>query len=94
MESVRPLNVIDEEPAESTPGDAAASSVSMPVRKASGPRTSAGKARSKHNALKRGIFAKFILVRGESGLEFDALLSGIRNDLRPQGTLEEVFVEK
>ncbi len=63
-------------------------------RKASGPRTPEGKQRSKHNALKHGIFSKIILLSGESRLEFNSVLNGLRNDLRPKGALEEVLVDK
>ncbi len=34
------------------------------------------------------------MLRGESQDEFDALLSGLRNDLQPVGMLEELYVEK
>ena len=64
------------------------------VRKASGPRTPEGKQRSKHNALKHGIFSKIVLLKGESGSEFNSMLNGLQNDLRPEGTLEEILVEK
>lgn len=58
-----------------------------------GPRTRQGKEKSKHNALKHGIFSKAVVLKGESQREFDALLTGLRNDLTPEGTLEEVLVE-
>jgi len=67
---------------------------SLPVRRASGPRTPEGKQRSRHNALKYGIFAKNILLKDESQSEFDSLLNGLLNDFRPEGTLEELLVEK
>jgi hypothetical protein len=70
---------------------ATASSV---TRRATGPRTLQGKERSKHNALKHGIFSKVVVLKGESQAEFDALLDGLRNDLQPEGSLEEVLVEK
>ncbi len=63
-------------------------------RKASGPRTPEGKQRSKHNALKHGIFSKIILLKDESRSEFNSLLSRLRNDRRPEGALEELLVEK
>jgi hypothetical protein len=92
--SLRPSNIIDERPAEGTVEDATVPSVSLTTLKATGPRTAAGKERSKHNALKHGIFAKLVLVDGEQRSALVALLTGIRNDLRPEGTLEEVLVEK
>jgi hypothetical protein len=64
------------------------------ARTATGPRTPRGKDRSKRNALKHGIFSKMVLLRGESQSDFDSLLSGLRDDLRPEGTLEEILVDK
>jgi len=63
------------------------------ARGATGPRTAAGKRRSRYNALKTGIFAKAVLVKGELPTEFASLLEGLRRDLQPQGTLEAVLVE-
>src|SRR5713226_203583 len=63
-------------------------------RKAGGPRTPQGKQRSKHNALKHGIFSKIVLLSGESGVEFNSLLNGLRNDRRPEGAVEEILVDK
>jgi len=64
------------------------------TRRATGPRTRQGKQRSKHNALKHGIFSKIVLLEGDSRTEFNSLLNGLRNDLRPEGALEEILVEK
>ena len=61
--------------------------------RATGPRTPAGKRRSRYNALKSGIFAKAALLEGESPTEFASLLEGLREDLQPEGTLETVLVE-
>ena len=35
------------------------------VRKATGPRTQQGKDRSKHNAVKHGIFSKVVVLKGD-----------------------------
>jgi hypothetical protein len=67
---------------------------SLPVRRASGPRTPEGKQRSRHNALKYGIFAKNVLLKDESQSELDSLFNGLLNDLQPEGALEELLVEK
>jgi len=61
---------------------------------ATGPRTTQGKERSKRNALKHGIFSQVALLKGESHAEFDALLQGLRENLQPEGGLEELLVEK
>ena len=64
------------------------------IRRTAGPRTRQGKERSKHNALKHGVFSKQVVLPDESDAEFHALLDGLRNDFQPEGTLEDVLVEK
>jgi len=63
-----------------------------------GPRTVAGKSRSRRNALKHGILSSVLIIRKgvftEDGAAFEALLSDLVNDLAPLGTLEEMLVEK
>jgi hypothetical protein len=63
-------------------------------RKSSGPRTQQGKEKSKHNALKHGIFSKVVLLEWEPRAEFDSLRNGLRDDLEPEGTLEDLLVDK
>jgi hypothetical protein len=70
----------------------AKTSASPPTRKATGPRTTAGKRRSRLNALKSGIFANVLLLDGESLAEFESLLTGLRKDFQPQGVFESVLV--
>jgi hypothetical protein len=81
-----------------TPGLAAAvndrASSFPPARRATGPRTPRGKEGGKHNALKHGIFSKMVLLKGEPQSDFDSLLTGLRDDLRPDGMLEKILVEK
>ena len=68
------------------------------VRKRGGPRTEAGRRRSKWNALSHGILSKEIVI--SSGLlsedkeEFTSLLKALIRDLQPEGTLEQILVEK
>jgi len=57
-----------------------------------GPRTEEGKARSSQNSLKHGVFAKTIVLPGESQEEFDALLAGLRKDHKPEGETESNLV--
>jgi hypothetical protein len=64
------------------------------IRSATGPRTSQGKERSKRNALKHGVFSKQVVLPGESGTEFRALLGGLRDYFQPEGTPEDMLVEK
>src|SRR5215470_9943561 len=61
---------------------------------ATGPRTTHGKERSKRNALKHGVFSQVALLKGESRSEYNALLNGLRENLQPEGHLEELLVEK
>ena len=70
------------------------SAPSTVARKGTGPRTRLGKERSKHNALRHGIFSKAVVLKSESRVEFDNLLSGLCKDFRPIGRLEETLVEK
>ncbi|HXX19632.1 MAG TPA: hypothetical protein VEJ46_09535 [Candidatus Acidoferrum sp.] len=67
---------------------------SLALRRATGPRTLRGKERSKHNALKHGIFSQALLLKSESRSEFDSVLSRLYANLAPVGALEELLVEK
>lgn len=59
-----------------------------------GPHTLQGKARSKHNALKHGVFSSVLLLKGESKDAFDSVLNGLHDHFQPVGVLEDVLVEK
>jgi hypothetical protein len=62
---------------------------------ATGPRTVAGKRRSRRNSTKHGIFAEqSFLLQGESAAEFQALRQGLRDHYNPVGAMEEMYVEK
>lgn len=78
---------------EESPPDAV-SNVTAIVRNSSGPRTTLGKERSKHNALRHGVFSNVVLLKDEPKAEFDMLLNGLREDYHPEGAIEEVLVEK
>ena len=70
-------------------------STSAPLaRRSTGPRTQRGKEKSKHNALKYGIFSKVVVLPNESRAEVDVLLLELRNYLQPEGALEEILVDK
>jgi hypothetical protein len=64
------------------------------IRKSGGPKTQQGMEKSKHNALKHGIFSNAILLTSEWRDKYDSLLSGLCEHFGPVGTLEEVLVEK
>jgi len=70
-----------------------ANSLSVVRKGSTGPRTRQGKEKSKHNALKHGIFANVVVLKGESQTGFDELLGGLREDFQPVGTFEEGLVE-
>lgn len=63
-----------------------------------GPRTEAGKNRSRYNAIKHGIFSRDMLqswgLGKEEAKEFDDLLTALLEDRKPVGVLEEVLVQR
>ena len=63
-------------------------------RRKSGPRTAVGKQRSRLNAQTHGIFSRGRIVGDESPREFELLLEGLVDDLKPQGTLERILVDQ
>ena len=65
------------------------------ARQSTGPRTQAGKARSRWNAVQHGLLAKCLFTRDESDrAAFTHLLESLREDWQPDGTLEEMLVER
>lgn len=61
-----------------------------------GPRTAAGKARSRLNALRTGIFAKTVITSeafGDSCQSYHKLLGEIRESIGPRNRFEEILVE-
>lgn len=63
-----------------------------------GVKTEEGKAILKYNALKHGLLAKEIVITGGEGAEnqeeFNGLLIDLKTQLKPEGTSEEMLVEK
>ena len=63
-----------------------------------GVKTDEGKAIVKYNALKHGLLAQEAVITAGEGAEnpdeFSALLDDLKVQLQPQGTLEEMLVEK
>jgi hypothetical protein len=64
------------------------------AKRSTGPRTSVGKERSSRNALRHGLLARESVLPDEDGEEFDVLAARIRQDLRPQGELEEFLCQR
>ena len=63
-------------------------------RKGTGPKTPAGKAESKKNAMKHGLLAKEVVVRNEDPVEFAGAIESLFDEFQPQGSLEEQLVER
>ena len=68
------------------------------AQKSTGPKTPVGKAASKLNALKHGVLAQNVIVRGgqfkESPAEFTELCHQFYASLMPSGPLEELLVDQ
>ena len=60
--------------------------------KSTGPKSEAGKARSKLNSLKHGLLAKAVVLPQEDVLEFEGLVQALALELGPNGVLEEQLV--
>ncbi len=63
-------------------------------RGSTGPRTRTSKAESKMNAMKHGLLAEQVVVRGEDPVEFAGVLESLVDEFQPQGPLEEQLVER
>ena len=63
-------------------------------KKASGPKTAAGKRRVRFNALSHGFFSKELVVREPDKAEFEALEKGIRTQLNPATALQHLAAER
>jgi hypothetical protein len=67
-------------------------------QKSTGPKTETGKASSSRNATKHGLYAVDIIVNSpylkEDPAEYDALVAGLIDDLKPQGAFQQQLVVK
>jgi len=64
------------------------------AQSSTGPQSRTGKAKSKMNAMKHGLLAEHIVVRGEDPAEFDSFRESLIDDFLPQGSHEEYLVER
>lgn len=68
------------------------------AQRSTGPKTDAGKDRSKRNAVKHGLTAKEVLITAGDGKEirreFDQLLAGFRDYFHPVGLPQELLVDE
>ena len=63
--------------------------------KSRGPKTSEGKARSSHNALKHGLRAqKYVVLPEEDAAEFAGLEAALIEELAPVGALQTVLARR
>jgi hypothetical protein len=61
--------------------------------RSTGPRSDAGKAASRFNALKFGVDARSLVIPGEDPAELEALTLDYRETFHPVGPLEDFLVE-
>src|SRR6185295_11840547 len=63
------------------------------ARRSTGPTSVPGKAASRMNALKSGLYAKSLVIRGESKEEFDELAAQFENQFRPVTPQARILVD-
>ena len=69
-------------------------SLRLTVPRSTGPKTVAGKRRSRTNATKHGIFSRSLILDGESRSDFDLVHYDCMIHFQPQGPIEEYLVEQ
>ena len=66
--------------------------------RSTGPQTPEGKEVSKRNALKYGVYSNDLILRHglirENPADFENLFGSLKEDLRPEGAMETIVVEK
>jgi hypothetical protein len=63
------------------------------ARRPTGPRTTAGKQKTRYNAIKHGIFSQAVVLKGESRSKYESLLAALLEHHQPEGPLEQALVE-
>ncbi|HSV98536.1 MAG TPA: hypothetical protein VLI39_00075, partial [Sedimentisphaerales bacterium] len=64
------------------------------AQKSTGPRTAQGKAVASQNAVKHGLLAEQVVIRGEDAAQFDLYREGMLADLAPVGEIETMLAER
>jgi hypothetical protein len=64
------------------------------ARKSTGPRSQAGKARSRLNSRKHGLTAKMLIIVGENAEDFDQLRAELLEQHAPESALEIELVDR
>ena len=59
--------------------------------RSTGPVTPEGKARSSQNALRHGLLSQSIVLPTESAAAFEEILSGLRDELRPETPIRRSY---
>ncbi len=62
-------------------------------RKSTGPRSEAGKARARYNALKHGMRAESLILPGEDSAEFEVRRLVLHNQIQPRNDIEAELVD-
>jgi len=64
------------------------------ARKSTGPRTEAGKAKAAQNAVRHGLLAEQVVIKGEDVGEFEFYREQLLEELSPAGVMESVLAER
>jgi hypothetical protein len=64
------------------------------AQKSRGPKTPEGKARSRFNAVKHGMYARTPVLPGEDAGAFQSRIDTWKADLRPRNELEDSLIER
>ena len=64
------------------------------AQRSTGPRTEAGKARSRLNSRRHGLSAKMLIIVGENADDFDQLRAELMDEYDPQSALGCELVER
>jgi len=64
------------------------------ARKSTGPKTSEGKAKVAQNAVKHGLLAEQVVIRGEDAGEFEFYREAMMGELAPVGEIESMLAER
>ncbi len=86
------VQVVEEAPNPSPMSRAEASRING--AKSRGPKSAEGKAVSSRNALKHGLTARAVLFPGEDPAQFEAFVSDLHSELKPEGTLQRALVDR
>src|SRR5262245_35470237 len=77
-----------------TVSDARVQANRLNAQKSTGPRTEAGKARSRENGLKHGLAGSGVVLPEGMRAEVDRLVAAFSHDFRPQNEEERQIVER